>query len=209
VINLTRIKDTLLARRLSWPNMPAKMGAHLPEDPARSMARTSWAAYGACALAFAYAGVSLYWALGGTGGLNTVGGFAERAARSPGRAALTLIWATVVVKVLGGLLALSLVRPWGASVPRRLVLLAGTAASALLIMYGGVLVIAAVLVETGVVRPGTPIDWRGFRWHLGLWDLWFLIWGVLLGIAVWRFHRDGGSAATLSNPAPSSPLRGS
>ncbi len=80
--------------------------------------------------------------------------------------------------------------------PRRLVLLAGTAASALLILYGGVLVIAAVLVETGAVRPGTPIDWRGLRWHLGLWDLWFLIWGVLLGIAVWRFHRNHGTATT-------------
>ncbi len=83
--------------------------------------------------------------------------------------------------MLGGLLALSLVQPWGARVPRRLVLLAGTDASALLILYGGVLVIAAVLVETGAVRPGTPIDWRGLRWHLGLWDLWFLIWGSFWG----------------------------
>jgi len=181
VINLTRRKDALLARRPSWPITPAKAGAHLREDPAPSVAGTSWAAYGASALAFAHAGVSAYWALGGTGGLNTVGGFAERAARSPGGAALTLIWVTVVVKVLGGLLALSLVQPWGARVPRRLVLLAGTAASALLILYGGVLVIAAVLVETGAVRPGTPIDWRGLRWHLGLWDLWFLIWGSFWG----------------------------
>lgn len=95
---MTRMKDTLQARRPSRLITAAKAGADLREDPARSVARTSWAAYGACALAFAYAGVSLYWALGGTGGLNTVGGFAERAVRSPDGAALTLIWVTVVVK---------------------------------------------------------------------------------------------------------------
>ena len=186
---MTRMKDILRTRRPSWPITPGKTGAHLREDPARFVARMSWAAYGACALAFANAGVSVYWALGGTGGLDTVGGFAERWARSPSVAALIMIWVTVVLKMLGGFLALALVRPWGARVPPRLVLLAGTAAAAVLILYGGVLVISAVLVETGAVRPATPIDWRGLRWPLGLWDLWFLIWGVLLGIAVWRFRR--------------------
>ncbi len=56
------------------------------------------------------------------------------------------------------------------------------------------MVLAAILVETGAVHPAAPIDWRGLRWHLGLWDLWFLIWGVLLGIAVWSFHRAGRCA---------------
>jgi len=174
------------------------MGANLQQDPVHSVARMPWAAYGACALAFAHAGVSVYWALGGTGGLATVGGFAERWARSPSTATLIIVWATVVLKMLGGFLALALVRPWGVKLPRPFVLLAGTAAAALLTLYGGVLVLAAVLVETGVVRPGTPVDWRGLRWHLGLWDLWFLIWGVLLGIAVWSFHRG-------RRPAPKRP----
>ncbi len=158
------------------------------------MAPMSWAAYGASALAFAHAGVSVYWALGGTGGLDTVGGFAERWSRSPSTATLIIIWATVVLKVLGGFLALALVRLWGARVPRPLVLLAGTAAAAILTLYGGALVITAALVETGALRPASPVDWRGLRWHLGVWDLWFLIWGVLLGIAVWRFYRSHRSA---------------
>ncbi len=191
---MTGMKDALRARRPSSPITPGKVGAQPQQGPAHSMAGMRWAAYGACALAFGHAGVSAYWALGGTGGLDTVGGFAERWARSPSTATLIIVWATVVLKVLGGFLALALVRPFGARVPRPLVLLAGTAAAALLILYGGVMVLAAILVETGAVHPAAPIDWRGLRWHLGLWDLWFLIWGVLLGIAVWSFHRAGRSA---------------
>jgi len=70
-----------------------------------------WAAYGACVAAGANAAVSLYWALGGTAGLDTVGGVAERMARSGGTVALLAISITVLLKALGALLALALARP--------------------------------------------------------------------------------------------------
>src|SRR5712691_8749085 len=72
-----------------------------------------WAAYGAAVAAFAYAAVSLYWAAGGTAGLSTVGGPAEKMARSGGAAAVAVIVVTVLLKTAGGLLALAMVRPWG------------------------------------------------------------------------------------------------
>lgn len=58
----------------------------------------------------AYAAVSLYWALGATEGLDTVGGVAERMARSGGTVALLAISVTVLLKALGALLALALAR---------------------------------------------------------------------------------------------------
>ena len=60
-----------------------------------------------------FCAVSLYWASGGTAGLQTVGGFAERMARAGGSRSATLIWVTVVVKAGGVILPLSLVRPSG------------------------------------------------------------------------------------------------
>jgi len=147
-----------------------------------------WAAYGASVLAFGYAGVSLYWAVGGTAGLNTVGGVAVRMARSGGAAAAAVIAGTVLLKTLGGLLSLAMVRPWGRHLPRRAVGIAGLAGSALLILYGAVEVTGEALVETGVVRPAS-VDWTALRWHLGLWDPWFLIWGLLLAVATWGYGR--------------------
>jgi Protein of unknown function (DUF3995) len=97
--------------------------------------------------------------------------------------------ATVAVKVAGGLLALALVRPWGRVVPRVWLLIVSAAASALLVLYGALNVLAGVLVLADVIHPSDSVDRTALRWHAGVWDLWFLVWGILLAIAAvscWR-----------------------
>jgi len=150
--------------------------------------RLAWAAYAAFALAVCYALVSLYWAAGGTLGIDTLGGSVERLARSRTAAAAAAVSVVIVVKLAGGLLALALVRPWGRTLPRRLLLITGVLASALLLVYGAITVSAETLVETGVLRPTSPVDWNALRWHLELWDMWFLVWGLFLGLAVWGYR---------------------
>ena len=54
--------------------------------------------------------MSFYWALGGELGLNTLGSGIQALAHDP--SFIALVWLTGVVKVLGGLFALTLVRPW-------------------------------------------------------------------------------------------------
>ena len=124
--------------------------------------RTAWAAYAACALALLSAIPSFYWAAGGTSGLDTVGGAIE---------------------------ALTLVRPWGRRVPRRLAGVAW-AAGVVLTLHGGLLVAVGALVLAGAIRPAGPVDRTALRWHVLLWDLWFLVWGLLLGVAVWHYGRQ-------------------
>jgi hypothetical protein len=150
-----------------------------------------WAAYGAAAAAFGYAVVSLYWAVGGTAGLSTVGGIAEQMARSGGVAAAALIAVIVLLKTLGGLLALALAMKWGQRVPGRALWLLALAWSALLILYGAAEVTGEALAETGAIRPGAA-DWTALRWHLALWDPWFLVWGLLLAAATWGSFRAAG-----------------
>ena len=111
------------------------------------------------------------------------------------------------------MLALALVRPWGRAIPRRLLLTAAwagrsgsphgraeagarrlllTAAwagSVVLTAYGALMVVAGMLVLTGVITPSGPVDRTALRWHVMLWDLWFLVWGVLLGVAAWHSGR--------------------
>ena len=38
-------------------------------------------------------------------------------------------------------------------------------------------------------------DRAALWWHVLVWDLWFLVWGVLLGVAAWRFGRLSAAVA--------------
>jgi hypothetical protein len=160
-----------------------------PAPPVRSRA-TARAAYAACALALLYAVPSFYWALGGTAGLGTVGGAIEQLARTRDPAGVALSIGAGVLKVAGGLLALALVRPWGRAIPRRLLVGAAWAASMVLTAYGGLLVAVGALVLTGLISASGPVDRTALRWHVLLWDLWFLVWGLVLGVAGWHYGRE-------------------
>ena len=164
---------------------------HSPAPPTRSRTTAS-AAYAACALAWLSAVPSVYWALGGTAGLDTVGGAIEQLARTRDPAGIALGLGAGVLKVAGGLLALALVRPWGRAIPDRLLLGAAWTASVVLTGYGGLLVAVGAMVLTGLISPAGPVDRTALRWHVLLWDLWFLVWGCCLA---WL------PGSTVGNPA--------
>ena len=142
-------------------------------------------AHAAAIAAFAYALLSLYWAVGGRGLVSTVGGYVAQFARRGGAVPVVVALAATAAKVAGGLLALALVRPWGRVVPRRW-LLAG---------YGAVNVAAGALVLSGVIHPAGRVDRTALRWHAGVWDLWFLVWGILLALATAGYRRRTASRA--------------
>ena len=141
----------------------------------------AWAGYAAFVLAALFGGVSLYWAAGGTRGLDTLGGSIERLARSKTRQALALDAAVIVLKLAGAVLALALVHPWTKGL--RLLRIVAGLASVGLIAYGLIEISVGLLVETDVVRPHPPVDWYALRWHLELWDPWFFLWGLSLALA--------------------------
>ncbi|MDR7301819.1 DUF3995 domain-containing protein [Haloactinomyces albus] len=138
-------------------------------------------AYGAALLALLHATVSAYWALGGTGLLATIGGELEAFVRRGGPAPVVLLAVVAAVKVAGGLMALALVRPWGRHLPQRLLSGAALTGGLVLALYGGVLVLMGALALLGLF--GQPTDVTALRWHVLVWDPWFLLWGLLLMIA--------------------------
>ncbi|GEM_PF-1546013 len=103
--------------------------------------------------------------------------------------------AVAVAKLAGGLLALALVRPWGRVVPRGWLLLGSAGASVLLVVvYGGLNVLPGAFVLSGVIHPAGAVDRTALRWHIGVWDLWFLVWGILLApgtAGYWRRTATG------------------
>jgi hypothetical protein len=150
--------------------------------------RRTWAAYAAAWWAGVFAAVSLYWALGGMIGLDTVGGQIEELARK-GEGGV-LAWGATVLKAAGVVFALALAQRWGRVFPRGLMLFAGWAGTAVLIGYAGMTVGTELLVVLGAIEPPAGIDWYAFYWHLAVWDPYFLVWGVLLGVAVRHYQVD-------------------
>jgi hypothetical protein len=141
-------------------------------------------AYTAAGLAFASAAISLYWTAGGAALLDTVGGKIEELARERSAASVALGIAAVAAKLAAGALALALTRPARPGLVRL-----ATVGGAGLALYGGVLVVAGALVLSGVIEPDGQTDEYALRWHVFVWDLWFLVWGVALTVAARRAVR--------------------
>jgi hypothetical protein len=155
----------------------------------------NWPAYGACLLAAAYAVVSFYWAFGGTAGIGTLGGRLEELGRQGDPAVVWLAGIAGVLKVAGAVLALALVRPWGRVVPRWLLSGVAWVGAVVLVGYGALNVVVGGLVLGGAVAAPGAVDRGALWWHVLVWDLWFLVWGVLLGVAAWRYGRVTAAAA--------------
>lgn len=145
------------------------------------------AGYAAVVVGLVYAAFSLYWTLGGTALLDTAGGEVGDLARRGGTAAFALGLGATLLKVAGCGLCYLLVRTRGRV---RWVLVPAALGGCLLIVYGGVLVAVGALVLTGAVEPDSAVDWTALRWHVAIWDLWFLVWGILLTTATVAFRRQ-------------------
>jgi hypothetical protein len=149
------------------------------------------AAWAACACGLAYVSISLYWALGGSWLLATVG--ASLAGTSS--AAVTFaVWAAVALKAIAAFLPLvaigALHRPplrWERWL-RRLTWIEAL----ILTAYGLVLTVTGLLVQSGAIVPPVNADHRALRWHAYLWDPWFLVWGLLVTTALVQARRGRG-----------------
>jgi hypothetical protein len=143
--------------------------------------------------AFVFSVISIYWGLGGTFGMETVGeGMLELALS--GDAQLMLInWVSVVGKIGLGLLVLALLRNWGGDGLRRLLRIGLWIGGILMLLYGGLNLIQHVLMVTGNVPIasllGTP---EAVRWHIFLWDPWWMLGGILFLLTARYFSQTRG-----------------
>jgi len=157
-----------------------------PQVAARQVA---WvAAMLAALLGLGSAAVSAYWVLGGNGLLDTVGGEIEEWGRRRSPGVILVLWLIVVIKTGVALAAPIRVAPSGrvpqwmiGRVPRAL----SWIAAIVLAGYGGVLTVAGLLVQAGVIRPSQDSDQRALAWHAYVWDPWFAVWGLALLTTLW------------------------
>ena len=153
------------------------------------------AALVAAGLASASAAVSIYWGVGGTGLIDTVGGAVERLARRGGAGAVLLGRGAAAAKIVAGLAALALVLVPRSTRERRSVLSLGRLIGWVLTLYGLAQVIVGALVLTGGIHASLDTDQHALRWHVLVWDMWFLIWGMAMLRAVKRYKKATAPAA--------------
>jgi hypothetical protein len=151
--------------------------------------------------------MSIYWAAGGSARVDTLGGSIVELALSRDPEFIALVWVTGALKVVAGLVALALVRPWRVTVPRRGLIVVARVLGAGMTAYGAIHLAASGLVtlltRTGIINPESA-DWTGLLWHAVLWDPWWLLGGILFCVAALGYYRRSpGSvqAAELSSRA--------
>lgn len=171
----------------STPTVTRRQRAGAPTGSAPRLAGRL-PALAAATLAFTSAAVTLFWTLGGTLLLDTVGGAPEDLARQHTLGSVAFGTVVVLVKVTAGLLALALLGHGDGWLRRRWLLIANGTAAAILLLWGGANVLLGGLVLGGVITPDGAVDERDLRWHVYLWDLWFVVWGALIVVAITR-HR--------------------
>lgn len=152
--------------------------------------RATWAAYAAATWALIFAALSFYWAAGGTAGVQTLGPAIDRlgASRDPGF--IALVWATGILKAIGGVVALALVQSWGKVMPRWLLLAAAWGGGVLALLYGAASLLQHALMVAGVIATPAGLGAAAARWHLLLWDPWWLLGGILFLVAAWFNRRS-------------------
>jgi len=149
--------------------------------------RLEGSAYAACAWSLVFAAASFYWALGGTFLSRTQSPQILELAAEPWFVAF--VWLTGLLKVLAGVLALSLVRGWGEAFPRWLRRAGVWSVSLVLTLYGGANLAARGLMALGVLETPASMRSAAATWHLILWDPWFLLGGVLFLASAWWYSR--------------------
>lgn len=148
----------------------------------------------AAAVGLVHAAFSLYWALGGSWLLETLGvrvvqTFAD------------MRWVLLpVAAVKGGFALLPLwwhTRSWPLARLSRGVSWVG---AAILILWGGSNTVVAHLVLGGVITPDGGVDRPGMLGHAWLWDPLFLLWGAALAVGLARGRSGGSPPASPSTP---------
>jgi hypothetical protein len=148
----------------------------------------------AALLGLGSAAVSAYWALGGDGLLDTVGGEIEAWGRRRGPDVVVVLWLVAALKAGVALAAPVLVATPGRFpgwTTGRVARLLSWIAGIVLVGYGGALTTAGLLVQGGLVEAGQDSDQRALAWHAYLWDPWFALWGAALLTCLWLTRKPG------------------
>lgn len=144
-----------------------------------------------------HAGFSLYWALGGRWLLETVGQWAVDLSTDEPLAAGLGLGLVAVGKLLAAGIPVAVT--YGRMPRPRLWRAISWAGGLLLIVYGGINMVVASVVLTGIVRPQQGYDPQAMMGHAYLWDPLFFLWGTALVLSLWLSQKESSGLRSLAD----------
>lgn len=154
--------------------------------------------YAAATWAFAFAAMSFYWAVGGTVGIDTLSPEIVTMARNPWFT--IIVWGTGAVKVVAGILALTLVQQWAQHF-RWFLLIVNWSMGCFMVLYAGANLTARGLMAIGILSTPVSMHSTSAWWHLIFWDPWWLLGGILFCAASWIAQHHPGNICQSGQPA--------
>ncbi|GGU84530.1 hypothetical protein GCM10010211_58130 [Streptomyces albospinus] len=134
--------------------------------------------------AVAFAVLHFYWALGGSWGLSVSAG--PLAEERPGWFVVVGLWGVGTLCLVGGVLGWLLAQRWPRGAGGRVVVSLGWCACAVLLVRG---IAVEVLLLTGAAGQEINVSAAQRLWTLVLWNPWFLVGGLVFGLAARDFGR--------------------
>lgn len=134
--------------------------------------------------------LSVYWATGGTVGLDQLGVRIQEQATARESSFMAMIWLSAVARLAYAALGMALAQPWGEILPRRVLLTLGWLGGGGLALYGLAGIAQAALVMAGFIDTPVSMGDAAVPWYLLLWEPLWLIGGIAGLIATLGFQRS-------------------
>jgi hypothetical protein len=149
----------------------------------------AWAGYAACVWCCVFAAMSFYWATGGIVGFVTLSPGIQKLALEPDPTFTAILWITGILKLVGGLLALALVRSWDRLIPRWMLLAVAWVGCVVMVVHGGDFLVRGMLWMSGVVNVPESVSATVIYGYALVWGPWWLLGGILFGATAWHYQR--------------------
>ncbi|MFJ2629532.1 DUF3995 domain-containing protein [Streptomyces sp. NPDC087532] len=159
------------------------------EDPQDKTTPGLWGRI-ACAWAVAFAVLHLYWALGGDLGLSVSAG--PLTEERPGWFVAVGLWGVGSLCLVAGVLGWLLARPHPRGLAGRLIKALGWGVCAVLLVRG---IAVEVLLLTNTAGQEIDVSPEQRLWTLLLWNPWFLVGGLVFGLAARGSGRANGASS--------------
>lgn len=134
-----------------------------------------------------FAIISFYWASGGMIGVRSLGGSIQELAIQREPSFVAIVWITGILKVIGGLFLLCLLKRWPNKTGRIFYSVA-LVGGVLLVIYGFVNAVTLILSNFGMMD--LALDSFALKWRLYFWEPFWMVGGVLFILSAVRFKRD-------------------
>lgn len=129
-----------------------------------------------------FSGISFYWAMGGLGGVRSLGGSIYEMSLNPDPSFVVIVWITGFIKLLGVVLLSMLLVTWKNSIITRILYYVTKIVGTLLFLYGLLNFVTITLSALDILDFN--LDSYATFWRLTFWEPFWMVGGIFYFFSV-------------------------